>query len=77
MLVERPTALTEEARAEEVQKAVQQMSDRNESFTRVKKEIGTGMEMSGRYRGTGGDIRISVDKGVDIPRPQHTLADPE
>lgn len=77
MLMERPATLTEEARSEEVRNAKQLISDRNDSLklTNVRKNMGDGFEMSGRYRGTGGDVRMSIDPGLDIPQPQHKLAD--
>jgi hypothetical protein len=79
MLMERPEELTMEARAEDERNARQLISDRNEALklSGVKKNLGEGFEMSGKYKGSGGDIRMSIDKGLDIPRPQHTLADPE
>lgn len=74
-LDERPRALSEEARAEEIAKARQLITDRNESLklAGVKKQIGDGFEMSRKYRGTGGDVRISIDHGSDIPRPKHNV----
>ena len=79
MLMERPQALTDEARAEDVRNAHQLIEDRNQSLKlgQVKKSLGDGFEMSGKYKGTGGDIKMSIDRGLDIPRPQHTIADSE
>lgn len=79
MLMERPLALTLEAKAEDERNARQLVQDRNESLklAGMKKNMGQGFEMSGKYKGTGGDVRITIDKALDIPRPQHTLADPE
>ena len=76
-LEERPLALTEEARAEDIRNAKQLISDRNESLklSQTKAQMPDGFEMGGKYRGTGGDIRLSIDRALDIPRPQHTLAD--
>lgn len=78
MLMERPEALSIEARAEDVRLARQLISDRNESLklAGVKAQMPDGFNMSGKYRGTGGDIRISVDHGADVPAPSHQLAEP-
>src|SRR5258708_122899 len=78
-LDERPTKLCEEARAENLRAAHQLISDRNESLklSGVKDKLGSGFEMSRKYRGTGGDIRMSIDASLDgsIPRPQHKVAE--
>lgn len=76
MLMERPKTLSDEARAEDLAAARQLISDRNDSLklTRTKQELGTGFEMSKKYRGTGGDIRMSIDQALDAPRPEHELA---
>lgn len=78
MLMERPKQLCEQARAEDVRAAKQLVSDRNESLklTSVKKGMADGFEMGRRYRGTGGDIKMSIDPALDIPAPQHQLAEP-
>lgn len=78
-LEERPAALTEEARQEDIDNARRLISDRNESLklTGVKKSLGEGIEMGRRYRGTGGDVRMSIDPALDIPAPSHELAGPE
>jgi len=78
MLMERPQVLSDEARAEDIRNARKQMSDRNESLmlSGVKNQMRDGFEMSGKYRGTGGDVRISIEQGLDAPRPSHTLAEP-
>lgn len=78
MLMERPAVLCEEARTEDVRLAKQLISDRNESLklSGVRKGLADGFEMGGKYRGTGGDIRMSIDKALDAPAPKHTLADP-
>lgn len=79
MLMERPLVLSEEARAEDIKAAHQLISDRNESLKlgSVKKDMASGFEMSRKYRGTGGDIRISIDREHDAPTPKYDLADPE
>lgn len=78
MLMERPKRLCDEARAEDIRAAKQLISDRNESLklTNVKKGMADGFEMGRRYRGTGGDVKMSIDPALDIPPPQHTLAEP-
>jgi hypothetical protein len=76
-LEERPMALTQEARAEDVMIAKRQIADRNESLklAGVKNQMPDGFSMGGKYRGTGGDIRMSIDRALDIPTPQHELAE--
>jgi hypothetical protein len=77
ILQERPLELSVEARAQEIRKANQLVSDRNESLklTNVQKSMQGGFAMnSGKYRGTGGDVRISVDQALDAPRPTLPLA---
>lgn len=80
MLMERPMVLSEEARAEEYRKAVTQMRDRDQSLmgreANLRGGLAPGFEMGGKYRGTGGDLRMSIDSNIDAPRPQHKLADP-
>lgn len=84
-LEERPKALCDQARAEGIRNAKRLISDRNESlkFSGVTKGA-PGFEMGGKYRGTGGDIRMNIDRGVyadesgnitSVPRPSHTLAE--
>jgi hypothetical protein len=79
-LEERPIGMTEQARAEEVAAAMQQMRDRDESLmgskANVRGAMKNGFEMNpGRYRGTGGSLRMSIDPGVDIPAPSHKTVD--
>lgn len=68
MLVERPKSLTDEAKAEDVRNAHQLISDRNEALklSGVKKQLGDGFEMSGKYKGTGGGVRMQIDKSLDV-----------
>lgn len=79
LLMERPKALCDEARFDDVQAAKQLISDRNDSLKLhgVRKQMGDGFEMSGKYRGTGGGIRMQIDKSLDVLRedirPQHTV----
>ncbi len=78
ILEERPTALGDEARLEDLRNAKKLISDRNESLklAGVKAAMPDGFEMGGKYKGTGGDIRMSIDKGLDIPAASYTLANP-
>lgn len=81
MLMERPEAMCREAAAEDQRNAIQQMRDRDEALmgskANLKGAMRDGFEMnSGRYRGTGGKLRMSVDPALDIPPPSHTLAEP-
>lgn len=78
ILEERPTSLGDEARAEDVRNARKLISDRNESLklAGVKQAMPDGFEMGGKYKGTGGDIRMSIDKALDVPAPSYTLANP-
>jgi hypothetical protein len=68
MLVERPMALTLEARAEDERNARQLISDRNESLklAGVKKDLGQGFEMGDKYRGANAGARIQIDKSMDV-----------
>lgn len=77
-LYERPTILCEEARQEDIANARRLVSDRNESLklSGVKDQLGPGFEMGRRYRGTGGDIRLSIDQALDVPAASHQLAEP-
>jgi hypothetical protein len=77
ILQERPMELSLQAKAQDLRKANQLVSDRNESLklTNVQKSMQGGFAMnSGKYRGTGGDVRISVDQALDAPRPNLPLA---
>lgn len=78
VLHERPAPLTEEARAEEVRNAKQLINDRNASLklAGVKNSMPDGFSMGGKYRGTGGDIRMSIDRGLDLEPAPHPLAEP-
>ena len=68
MLMERPMELTLEAQEEDKRNALQLMSDRNESLklAGVKKGMPDGFAMDGRYKGTGGGIRMEIDKSLDV-----------
>lgn len=73
-LEERPTTLGNEARSEDHAKARTQMRDQTDSL-RLTEKLPTGFEAKRKYRGTGGDLRISIDPALDIPRPTQELAD--
>lgn len=79
MLMERPASLCDEARAEDLKNAKQLISDRNQSLklSGVKDQLGQGFEMAKRYRGTGGDVRMSIDPALDVPAAEYELAEPE
>jgi len=68
MLMERPKALCDEARAEDIRNAQQLISDRNEALKLggVKKNLGQGFEMSEQYKGTGGGVKIQIDRSLDV-----------
>lgn len=80
MLMERPTEMCEDARAEDQRNAIQQMRDRDESLmggkANLKGAMRDGIEMGGKYRGTGGNLRMSIDPALDVPMPSHKLAEP-
>jgi hypothetical protein len=79
-LDERPEILSKEAEAEELSKALRQVSDRDESLMGRKANVTGamqgGFEMNRRYRGTGADVKMNIERSMDIPRPKHTLAEP-
>lgn len=64
LLMERPLALTEEARAEDVRNARQLLSDRNEALklTGMKNQMSEGFKMRGDHSGA----RIQIDKSMDV-----------
>ena len=71
-LEERPTALGDEARAEEYQKATGQVRDQNEQLF-GEKNFGRGFEkraFNGRSRAQGEGVRSGVDVASDAPRPR-------
>ena len=63
-LEERPTQLGNEARAEDQAHARAQVRDQTEVL-RLSKKLPSGM------KDKGGSVRISVDQGDDIPRPEY------
>ena len=68
-LEERPTQLGDQARAEDIAHARAQVRDQTDAL-RLSKKLPEGMAVSRQYRGTGADIRMTIDKGLDIPRPE-------
>lgn len=77
MLMERPRILTDEAQDEAEQRAKQQMRDRDAALmggrAGFREAMRGGFEMGGRYRGTGGDLKMSIDPGLDIPKPSYEM----
>ena len=71
-LEERPEALTKEAQLEDFDRAKAQMRDQTDAL-RLTEKLPQGMSAARKYRGTGADVRMSIDKGLDIPRPEHEL----
>lgn len=68
MLMERPQSMTDEANREDLKNARNLINDRNESLklTKVKDQLPDGMEMDRKYRGTGGGMRMEIDKSLDV-----------
>lgn len=79
MLVERPRELDDEAREEQEYRARQQMRDRDAALlggkAGVREAMRGGFEMGGQYRGTGGQLKVSVDPALDVPKPSYPLAE--
>jgi hypothetical protein len=73
-LEERPAQLTDEALSEETQKARQQVRDQTDSL-RLSKKLPEGFQAGQRYRGTGADVRLTVDKSYEIPPSDYQPAD--
>lgn len=80
MLMERPTEMCDDARAEDKRNAIQQIRDRDQSLMGGKANVAAamrdGIEMSEKYRGTGGRLKMSIDPALDVPMPSHKLAEP-
>jgi len=63
MLMERPLVLSEDARAEEIRKAKQQITDQNQALLLARqKTVAPGFEMSDRVSG----IKMQIDKSLDV-----------
>lgn len=73
-LEERPEELTDEALQEEAHKARQQVRDQTESL-RLSKKLPEGFQAGQRYRGTGADVRLSIDRSLEIPPSEYQPAD--
>lgn len=70
-LEERPDSLTDEAKAEDIGKARTQMRDQTDSL-RLTEKMPEGFQYGkGRSRHTGAQVRMTIDKGLDIPMPTH------
>jgi len=71
ILMERPKELTDEATAENLAKAYQQMRDRDEALmggkAKARQSMRGGFEMSPRNT----RINVSVDPGIDAPLPSY------
>ena len=59
-------ALTEEALAEGTAKARQQVRDQTDSL-RLSKKLPEGFQSNQRYRGTGADVRLTIDRSLELP----------
>jgi hypothetical protein len=81
-LYERPKVLCDEARFEDKRNAVQQMRDRDEALmggkANVKDNMPDGFQMSNKFRGRKAfnNLNMNIDPALDIPKPQHELAEP-
>lgn len=79
MLMERPLALTEEARREDMVVAQSQIRDRNEAImgrrANLARSMPDGFSMGANYRGAGARVNVSMDPGADIPRPNYQFAE--
>ncbi len=79
MLMERPKSLSDEAREEHVNRSRQQMRDRDAALlggrANVRGAMRGGFEMGGQYRGTGGQLKMSIDPALDVPKPSYDIAD--
>ncbi len=72
-LEERPMSLSEEARAEDVRHAKAQVRDRTDALRLTQKEL-PGANVA-RARGNAGGLKMDIDFGKDIPRPEHEIDD--
>lgn len=72
-LEERPMSLSVEAKNEDIQRAKTQIRDQTDSLRLTQKQLPGSREA--RNRQVGGGMRMSIDPALDIPLPQHRLAD--
>ena len=79
-LEERPKAMSEQAKAEDEDTARRQMRDRDQALmggkANLRNAMNNGIEMSDRYRGTGGNLRMSIDPALDVPAPAYQPPEP-
>lgn len=73
-LEERPEELTKEALAEDTAKARQQVRDQTDSL-RLSKKLPEGFASGQKYRGTGTDVRMTIDRSLQIPPGEYQPAD--
>lgn len=73
-LEERPKSLTKEALAESENNARQQVRDQVDALS-LGKKLPQGFESGGKYRGTGGDVRMSIDRGLDVKPGEYETSD--
>lgn len=78
-LYERPMEMSVDAKIEDEKRARQQVRDRDNSLmghkANLRGSLPDGFAMGGKYRGTGGDLRMSIDPALDAPAPSHQSAD--
>jgi hypothetical protein len=72
-LEERPLSLTIEAKEEDTARAKALIRDRTDALRMTQKQL-PGANVA-RARGQAGEMRMSIDPGLDIPVPQHQLDD--
>jgi len=73
-LEERPEELNDEALREETHKARQQVRDQTDSL-RLSKKLPEGFNAGQKYRGTGADVRMTIDRSLEIPPSDYQPAD--
>lgn len=83
MLMERPKALSDEARDEMKEKAIRQMRDRDEALMGGAAGLSraaqaNGVPLTNRFRGRKAfnNLNMSIDPALDIPSPSLPLAEP-
>ena len=70
-LEERPESLTQEAKQEDEMRAKALVRDRTDALRLTQKQLPGAREAA--HRGNAGQMRMSIDPGLDIPVPQHEL----
>lgn len=75
-LEERPQELTNEALREEERKAKQQLRDQTDAL-RLSRKLPEGFDVGRQYKGTGADVRMSIDKNLDLAPSGYQPADDE